>query len=50
MSLVKKTAKDGHYTIINPSWNKELKDGESYTFGCVLGAGDEISMTNVRVR
>ena len=28
------------YTISNPAWQPNLKAGESYTFGCMLGSGE----------
>lgn len=44
------SSKDGHYIIKNPSWKPVLTDGESYTFGVTVSAGDEVAMNNVVVK
>lgn len=39
------------YTISNPTWQPELKAGESYTFGCALGSGPaDVVVTGVSVQ
>ena len=42
--------------LVVTRWNEEredlvkVADGESYTFGLTVGAGDEVAMTNVVVK
>ncbi|WP_054741483.1 endo-1,4-beta-xylanase [Cellulosilyticum ruminicola] len=39
------------YTISNPEWQPNLKAGESYTFGCMLGSGDaSVNAVNVTLK
>lgn len=41
---------DGRYTVNNPEWKKTLNAGESYTFGFLVGEGDEVLISNVRAK
>lgn len=41
---------NGHYTVTNPDWKKILKAGESYTFGFLVGEGDEVKISNVMAK
>lgn len=41
---------NGHCIISNPEWQKSLANGESYTFGCQVGAGDDLKITNAAIK
>ncbi|SET55017.1 CotH kinase family protein [[Clostridium] polysaccharolyticum] len=41
---------NGHCIITNPDWQKSLASGESYTFGCQVGAGNDFQITNAAIK
>lgn len=45
-----KESKEGHYTVTNPNWKPVLADGESYTFGILTDAGDDLKMEHVVIK